>query len=217
MKRIFFAFSVLIPLFAFADIIVTRSSGNIEDVTVVSVTADEVTYQKNGSSRTLASSDVEGVLYDDGRYVSPPSKQVNQIVENSSTSNDSWAIDDSPNVNPEINQIADALASSPEFIASLDSIGLEVRHVQEQLYAGKSLQELNLLLWTDKNYSKSCRNAGLKAYYAVWEQVYQEAQKKAQHEGLKGKALTQKVITETSSSKAPIKAGNQAVLQCSGQ
>ena len=80
-------------MFAFADIIATINNGNIEDVTVVSVGANEVVYQKGNTQKTIASSEVDGVLYDDGRYITPP--KTNIVIEsNESTSNDTWAIDD---------------------------------------------------------------------------------------------------------------------------
>lgn len=93
MKRIFIALCAISPLFAFADIIATFDNGNIEDVTVVSVGADEVVYKQGGTQKTIASSQVEGVLYDDGRFVAPPKKAV--VFDSSeSTSDDSWAVDD---------------------------------------------------------------------------------------------------------------------------
>ena len=77
------------------DIIVTRSGATIEDVTVISVTADKVTYKQAGKQKTIASSDVDGVMYDDGRYVSPASvAAVDESVE--TTSDDSWAVEDAP-------------------------------------------------------------------------------------------------------------------------
>ena len=93
MKRIIFALSALIPLFALADIIVKKDSNTIENVAIVSVTPDNVVYKQNGSVKTIPSSEVDGVLYDDGRYVTPPSKQVTQTADMSS-SNDAWDIDD---------------------------------------------------------------------------------------------------------------------------
>ncbi|MBR1426085.1 MAG: hypothetical protein IJ581_01390 [Paludibacteraceae bacterium] len=93
MKRILLALCTIIPAFAFADIIATYNNGNIEDVTVVSVGADEVVYKKGNAQKSIASSEVEGVLYDDGRFVSPPKKAaVTESFE--STSDDSWAVDD---------------------------------------------------------------------------------------------------------------------------
>lgn len=94
MKRIIFALYALYPLLAIADIIVTRSNGNIEDVTVVSVNADEVAYQENGTQKTLATSDIEGVLYDGGRYITPPSKQSMPAPENAATAGNSWSMND---------------------------------------------------------------------------------------------------------------------------
>lgn len=62
-----------LPFAAYADIIVTRSNGNIEDVKVVSMTPENVLYTRDGQAKSIQSSDVDGVLYDDGRYVTPPS------------------------------------------------------------------------------------------------------------------------------------------------
>ena len=95
MKRILLALCTIIPAFAFADIIATYNNGNIEDVTVVSVGADEVVYKKGNTQKSIASSEVDGVLYDDGRFVSPPRKSA--VAESfEDTSNDSWAVDDAP-------------------------------------------------------------------------------------------------------------------------
>lgn len=75
------------------DIIVTKAGTNIEDITVVSVTAENVTYNQAGSQKSIASSEVNGILYRDGRYVTPPSRQT--ISTNEVThSNDSWDIGD---------------------------------------------------------------------------------------------------------------------------
>ena len=94
MKRILVALVALVPLFAYADIIVTRSNGNIEDVTVISITADNVVYKQDSNQKTIAASEVDGVLYDDGRYITPPSKQTIPADDEVTSSNDSWAKDD---------------------------------------------------------------------------------------------------------------------------
>lgn len=65
-----------LPLFAYADIIATFSNGNIEDVVVVSVGADEVVYKQGNKEKTIASTEVEGVLYDNGQFVAPPKKNI---------------------------------------------------------------------------------------------------------------------------------------------
>lgn len=93
MKRIIFALSVLIPLFAFADIIVKKDTRTIENVTIVSVTADNVVYKQSGGVKTISSAEVDGVLYDDGRFITPPSKQSTTLGENIS-SGDSWDMGD---------------------------------------------------------------------------------------------------------------------------
>lgn len=93
MKRILLTLCTIIPAFAFADIIATYNNGNIEDVTVVSMGADEVVYKKGNAQKSIASSDVEGVLYDDGRFVSPPRKTA-ATESFEETSDDSWAVED---------------------------------------------------------------------------------------------------------------------------
>ncbi len=92
MKRLFII-CALFPLVVQADIIVTRSNGNIEDVKVVSMTPENVLYTQNGQAKSIPSGDVDGVLYDDGRYVSPPKKSqepqnFSGSVETSGNNND---------------------------------------------------------------------------------------------------------------------------------
>lgn len=74
MKRIFCFICATIPLLAYADIIATKNGNTIEDVTVVSVGEDEVVYKNGNTQKAIASLEVDGVLYDDGRFVSPPIK-----------------------------------------------------------------------------------------------------------------------------------------------
>ena len=94
MRRLFIICAI-VPTFAFADIIATFNNGNIEDVTVVSVGADEVVYKKGNAQKSIASSEVEGVLYDDDRFVAPPKKSVaTESFEGSS--DDSWAVENTP-------------------------------------------------------------------------------------------------------------------------
>lgn len=91
MKHILLAILVLLPALVFADIIALIDNGRIEGVKVVSITAEEVVYIQNGEQKTIASSEVEGVLYDDGRFVTPPKRAIlSNPVE---PSDDSWAID----------------------------------------------------------------------------------------------------------------------------
>ena len=95
MKRFLYALCAIVPTFAFADIIATFNNGNIEDVTVMSIEADEVVYKKGNAQKSIASSEVEGVLYDDGRFVAPPKKSV-ATESYESTSDDSWAVENTP-------------------------------------------------------------------------------------------------------------------------
>ncbi|MBR1928392.1 MAG: hypothetical protein IJ834_01450 [Paludibacteraceae bacterium] len=95
MKQFFLVIGALIPSFTFADIIATYNNGNIEDVTVLSVGADEVVYKEGNVQKSIASSEVEGVLYDDGRFVAPPKKSVaTESFEGSS--DDSWTVENTP-------------------------------------------------------------------------------------------------------------------------
>lgn len=74
MKKLIILFALLFSLFAYADIIVTKSDGNIEDVTVVEITETEVIYTQKGTRKSIPYENVEAILYDDGRYVTLPSK-----------------------------------------------------------------------------------------------------------------------------------------------
>lgn len=98
MKKIIIALCAFLPTLVFADIIVKKDSKTIEDVKIVSVTADNVVYKQGNSAKTISSLDVDGVLYDDGRYVTPPSQQ-NIPVTTTSSSDDSWAVDDAVSYN----------------------------------------------------------------------------------------------------------------------
>ena len=96
MRQFFIALCAIFPLLAFADIIATFNNGNIEDVTVVSIGADEVVYNQGGTQKTIASSEVEGVLYDDGRFVTPPKKAAVTESLDTAKDDDSWAVEDAP-------------------------------------------------------------------------------------------------------------------------
>lgn len=77
------------------DIILTKAGTTIENVTVVSVTADNVTYKQAKTQKSIASSEVDGILYKDGRYITPPSKQTISVDEVTSSS-DAWDMGDVP-------------------------------------------------------------------------------------------------------------------------
>ena len=90
MKRLLWVLCMSLPFAAYADIIVTRSNGNIEDVKVVSMSPESVLYTQDGQAKSIQSSDVDGVLYDDGRYVTPPSASQVQEQPMTNTESDSW-------------------------------------------------------------------------------------------------------------------------------
>lgn len=110
MKKILIALCAFLPTLVFADIIVKKDGKTIEDVKVVSLTADNVVYKENGATKTMPSSEVDGVLYDDGRYNTPPSKSYSseetnyEAAENATPSNDAWAVDDAVNTKTNIKQ-----------------------------------------------------------------------------------------------------------------
>lgn len=87
----------LLPLFAFADIIATFNNGNIEGVKVVSVGADEIVYKQGKTQKSIPSSEVEGVLYDNGNYVAPPKKAI--VAEPIETTSDESRATDNESVN----------------------------------------------------------------------------------------------------------------------
>lgn len=72
MKHIILTLYIFLPAYVFADIIATYKNGNIENVMVVSVNANEVVYKIGNTQKSIPSSQVEGVLFNDGRYISPP-------------------------------------------------------------------------------------------------------------------------------------------------
>lgn len=86
MKKIIILFVLLFSLSAYADIIITKSNGNIEDVTIVEITDTEVIYKQDGQQKTIPYNEVEAILYDDGRYVTLPRKnQTETSVENNTS------------------------------------------------------------------------------------------------------------------------------------
>ena len=75
MKKILFPIAMMFCAgFISAQDIIATKDGNIEDVKVLSVGTDEVVYKQGSAQKTIASSQVEGVLYEDGRFVTPPQK-----------------------------------------------------------------------------------------------------------------------------------------------
>lgn len=93
----YFIFSVLflLPICVYSDTISTKHNGNIEDVKVVSIAADSVKYKQGDILKAIASHEVQGVLYDNGKFVIPPS--LSHAV--SQTANDnSWDIDNANSI-----------------------------------------------------------------------------------------------------------------------
>ncbi|MBR5921081.1 MAG: hypothetical protein IKZ56_07965 [Bacteroidales bacterium] len=88
-KIVFFICMVSLSLSAFADIIVTKSNGNIENVTILEITETEIVYKQDGVQRTIPYNEVEAIMYDDGRYVTLPNRNyVNSTTENDFSGNE---------------------------------------------------------------------------------------------------------------------------------
>jgi len=136
------------------DIVVTKAGTTIEDVTVVSVTADNVVYKQGDSINTLSSSEVEGVLYSDGRYITPPSIQTLQIAEDTATVDESWATD---------NALKENTKAVPQTKTQADN------HVV-----------FYYVLFMNKSYSTECRKEGKRVFketYVMEEQKIKQARK----------------------------------------
>lgn len=72
MKRVITILFVFAFAYANADIIATHKGGKIENVKILSVGIDSVKYKQGDVEKRIASIEVEGLLYDDGRFITPP-------------------------------------------------------------------------------------------------------------------------------------------------
>lgn len=70
MKRILFFIAIMfcVGIVSAQDVIVLRSGELIEDVTIISIGEDDISYSKNGNTLTTPRNTAEAVLYADGRY-----------------------------------------------------------------------------------------------------------------------------------------------------
>ena len=68
MKRIIIFLLLCNPLFLQAGIIVTKSDGNLEDVSNITVGKTEITYKQDGEIKSINRDEVSAVLYDNGKY-----------------------------------------------------------------------------------------------------------------------------------------------------
>lgn len=135
------------------DIVVTKAGTTIEDVTVILVTADNVTYMQAGTQKSIASSEVDGVLYSDGRFVNPPSKQTVLDTDNTATAEDSWDMDDAVDVSTK--------PVSPQNTQTDNRVTYDI-------------------LFMKKSYSKECRKEGERVFnetYAMEAQQLKQVRK----------------------------------------
>lgn len=109
------------------------------------------------------------------------------------------------------------ILTDAQFVASIDSMGLDINYVKQQLDRGVNLQTMSWFLWIDESYSQKCQVYGVNAYVMTRTKVYKEALKIAKEEGLKGKEAKERAEQIANASKLPIKAGNEAVRKCAGE
>lgn len=109
------------------------------------------------------------------------------------------------------------ILTDAQFVASIDSMGLDINYVKQQLDRGVNLQTMSWFLWLDENYSQKCRTNGINAFVMARTKVYNEALKIAKEEGLKGKDAKERAEQISNASKLPIKAANEAVRKCAGE
>ena len=119
--------------------------------------------------------------------------------------------------NGNLETLSHNLSQDLQFIATIDSMGLDIRYVQQQLDNGVALQNISWALWQDDSYSKKCRDVGSNAFIKTYSEVYQIALKNAKREGYKGNAAIEKATQEAMSSKFPMKVANEAVRRCAGE
>ena len=74
-------FILLLTLPVYADIIITKSEGNIEDVSVIEITDTEIIYKQKEIQKSIQCEKVEAILYNDGRYVTLSCKSQIQTTD----------------------------------------------------------------------------------------------------------------------------------------
>jgi hypothetical protein len=119
--------------------------------------------------------------------------------------------------NGNLETLSPDLSPDVQFLALIDSIGLDIRYVKQQLDNGVTLQNISWALWQDKSYPKKCRDIGNNAFIKTYSEVYQLALKNAKREGYKGKEAIEKATQEAMYSKFPMKVANETVRRCAGE
>lgn len=160
MKHFILGILALLPLCAHADVVSTKNNGNIENVKVISVAADSVVYKQGDIRKAIASEEVEGVLYENGKFVTPPApRTVSTQSEEEDDDDYSWA-----HSNKQV-QVGNRAISVPKVVSKMkDKWGgkaammkaqkkelkskmkaqeEELREYNEQMKAQKKLQRAN--------------------------------------------------------------------------
>ena len=107
MKRIIIFLLLCSPIFLQAGIIVTKSDGNIEDVSNVTVGKTEITYKQDGEIKSINRDEVSAVLYDNGKY--EEIKSIEEVEEEETLQNNTIVTTTSADISDD-NRIYNVLA-----------------------------------------------------------------------------------------------------------
>lgn len=119
--------------------------------------------------------------------------------------------------NGSIETVSLDLTQDPQFVATIDSMGLDINYVKQQLDRGVDFQNLSWILWQDESYPEKCRKAGEKAYIRAVGMFALERQKEYKKAGLKNLEAQKQAYVDAYASKLPIKEANEAVRECAGE
>ena len=119
--------------------------------------------------------------------------------------------------NGSIETISIDLSQDPQFMAMIDSMGLDINYVKQQLDRGVDIQHISWTLWEDENYSNKCRKVGTQAYMRAVGEVALERYKEYKKAGMKNQEAQKQAYTDAVASKVPIKAANEAIRKCAGE
>ena len=119
--------------------------------------------------------------------------------------------------NGNIETISIDLSQDPQFMAMIDSMGLDINYVKQQLDRGVDLQHISWTLWEDENYSDKCRKVGTQAHMRAVGEIALERYKEYKKAGMKNQEAQKQAYTDAVASKVPIKAANEAIRKCAGE
>lgn len=85
MKRLILLLLIITPALLYAGVIMKKTGETIEDITIQTVSNNEIVYLQNGNEYTISKSDVSAILHDDGRF--EEIKQQNNLMSVSDGTN----------------------------------------------------------------------------------------------------------------------------------